>query len=221
MTVKPHDRSTESHLMPEIVKVCGVTSVVDARYAADNGATAVGFVFYAGSPRYVRPPQAAMISACLPPTVLRVGLFVNEPPETIRGIADAVRLNVVQLHGDETPQDCANLADLRVWKAVRIAESFDVAGLAAYSCEAFLLDAESKDGSFGGTGRTFPWGKAVEAKQYGRIIVAGGLDADNVAELIRNVDPWGVDASSKLETNPGVKDHERVKLYVEAAKSVK
>ena len=206
--------------MPEILKVCGVTSVADARFAADNGATAVGFVFYAGSPRYVRPPQAAMISACLPATVLRVGLFVNESPETIRGIVDAVRLNVVQLHGDETPQACAELDGLRLWKAVRIGEGFDTAQLAAYSCEALLLDAESKDGSFGGSGRTFPWGKAVEAKQYGRVIVAGGLDAENVAELIRKVDPWGVDASSKLESQSGVKDPDKVRRYLEAAKSV-
>lgn len=207
--------------MPEIIKVCGITSVADARFAVDQGATALGFIFYSGSPRHVRPQQAALIAACVPLAVLRVGLFVNEAAETIRSVAAAVRLNVVQLHGDETPEACAELQDLRVWKAFRISDSFDAARLAAYSCEAFLLDAESNDGSFGGTGRTFPWGKAVEAKQYGRVIVAGGLDGDNVAGLIRHVDPWGVDASSKLESQPGVKDPEKVRLYLEAAKSVK
>jgi phosphoribosylanthranilate isomerase len=207
--------------MPEIFKICGITSVADARHAVDRGATAVGFIFYSGSPRYVRPQQAALIAACVPPAVLRVGLFVNESAETIRSIAAAVRLNVVQLHGDESPELCADLGDLRVWKAFRISETFDTARLAAYACEAFLLDTESNDGSFGGTGRTFPWGKAVEAKQYGRVIVAGGLDAASVAELIRHVDPWGVDASSKLEAQPGVKDPEKVRLYLEAAKSVK
>jgi phosphoribosylanthranilate isomerase len=207
--------------MPEILKVCGITSVADARAAVDNGATALGFIFYAGSPRYIRPPQAALIAACVPATVLRVGLFVNEAADTIRSVAQAVRLNVVQLHGDESPEACAALGDLRVWKAFRISDSFDTGQLASYSCEAFLLDAESKDGSFGGSGRTFPWGKAVEAKQYGRVIVAGGLDGGNVADLIRQVDPWGVDASSKLESQPGVKDAEKVRLYLEAAKSVK
>jgi phosphoribosylanthranilate isomerase len=207
--------------MPEILKVCGITSVADARHAVEQGATAVGFIFYSGSPRYVRPQQAALIAACVPPAVLRVGLFVNETAQAIRSIAAAVRLNVVQLHGDESPELCADLRDLRVWKAFRISETFDTTRLAAYPCEAFLLDTESNDGSFGGTGRTFPWGKAVEAKQYGRVIVAGGLDASNVAGLIRQVDPWGIDASSKLETQPGVKDPEKVRLYLEAAKSVK
>jgi phosphoribosylanthranilate isomerase len=207
--------------MPEILKVCGITSVADALSSIGSGATALGFNFYSGSPRYVRPQQAALMAACVPPTVLRVGLFVNESAETIRSIAAAVRLNVVQLQGDETPQDCEQLKELRVWKAFRVGDSFDAARLAGYTCEAFLLDAESKDGSLGGTGRTFPWGKAVEAKQYGRVIVAGGLDGGNVADLIRQVDPWGVDACSKLETQPGVKDPEKVRLYLEAAKSVK
>ena len=207
--------------MPEIFKVCGITSVADARFAVDQGATALGFIFYSGSPRYVRPPQAALIAACVPPTVLRVGLFVNEAAETIRSITAAVRLNVVQLHGEETPEACAELQDLRVWKGFRVGDAFDTSRLAAYACEAFLLDAESKDGSYGGTGRTFPWGKAVEAKQHGRVIVAGGLDGGNVADLIRQVNPWGVDACSKLESQPGVKDPAKVRLYLEAAKSVK
>ncbi len=207
--------------MPEIVKVCGITSVADALSAIQQGATALGFIFYSGSPRYIRPQQAALIAACVPPTVLRVGLFVNESPETIRSIAAAVRLNVVQLHGDETPEACAALQDLRVWKGFRIGDGFDAAILASYPCEAFLLDAASKDGAYGGTGRTFPWGKAAEAKRYGRVIVAGGLDGGNVADLIRQVDPWGVDACSRLETQPGVKDPEKLRLYIEAAKSVK
>jgi phosphoribosylanthranilate isomerase len=207
--------------MPEIFKVCGITSIADARFAVEQGATALGFIFYSGSPRYVRPQQAALIAACVPAAVLRVGLFVNETAETIRAVAAAVRLNVVQLHGEETPEFCAGLKDLRVWKGFRVGDGFDTGRLAAYSCDAFLLDAESGDGSYGGTGRTFPWGKAVEAKQYGCVIVAGGLDADNVADLIRQVQPWGVDACSKLESQPGVKHPEKVRLYLEAAKSVK
>lgn len=206
--------------MPEILKVCGITSVADARFAADHGATALGFIFYAGSPRYIRPQQAALIAACVPPTVLRVGLFVNESTETIRSVAAAVRLNVVQLHGNETSEACAELGDMRVWKGMRIGDGFDVSRLAGYSCEAFLLDTDSKDGAYGGTGKTFPWGKAVEAKEYGKVIVAGGLDGDNVADLIRQADPWGVDACSKLESQPGVKDPEKVRRYLDAAKSV-
>jgi phosphoribosylanthranilate isomerase len=126
----------------------------------------------------------------------------------------------VQLHGDETPEVCAELSDLRVWKAFRVSGTFETKRLAAYSCEAFLLDAASEDGSYGGTGTTFPWGVAVEAKRHGKIIVAGGLDAGNVADLIRQVAPWGVDASSKLERQPGAKDPDKVSRYLEAAKSV-
>jgi len=206
---------------PEIIKVCGITSVADAIFAAQNGATALGFIFYQGSPRYIRVDQAAMISAIVSKEVLRVGLFVNETREQVENTARAARLDVVQLHGDETAEYCNSLEGLRVWKAFHVREYFKPAMLEEYSCEAYLLDAVSADGTFGGTGRTFPWPVARDAKRFGQIIVAGGLDGDNVAEAIRQVKPWGVDASSKLESKPGVKDNEKVRSYLEAAKSVK
>ena len=205
---------------PEVIKVCGITSVADALFAAQHGATALGFVFYQGSPRYVRAGQAAMISAVVPKGVLRVGLFVNEAREQVENTARAARLDVVQLHGHETASYCNALEGWRVWKAFHVREYFQPAMLEEYDCEAYLLDAASTDGTFGGTGRTFPWPLARDAKRHGKIIVAGGLDGDNVAEAIRQVNPWGVDASSKLERKPGVKDHEKVRGYLEAAKSV-
>ena len=205
---------------PEVIKVCGITSVADAFFAAQHGATALGFVFYQGSPRYIRVDQAAIISAVVPKDVLRVGLFVNETREQVENTARAARLDVVQLHGDETAGYCNALEGFRVWKAFHVREYFQPAMLEEYSCEAYLLDAASTDGTFGGTGRTFPWPVARDAKRHGKIIVAGGLDGDNVAEAIRQVNPWGVDASSKLERKPGVKDHEKVRGYLEAAKSV-
>lgn len=205
---------------PEIIKVCGITSVADAVFAAESGATALGFVFYHGSPRYVRVETAAMIAAVVPKQVLKVGLFVDESLDQVRAAAHAAQLDIVQLHGNETPEYCQSLGDLRLWKAFRIREFFDSEMLKQYSCEAYLLDAAAPDGTYGGTGRTFPWPVARESKQYGPIIVAGGLDGDNVTEAIRQVDPWGVDASSKLERKPGVKDQEKVRQYIEAAKSV-
>jgi phosphoribosylanthranilate isomerase len=205
----------------EIIKVCGITSVADALVTVQSGATAVGFNFFPGSPRYVSVSAAAGIAAVVPAHVLRVGIFVNEMAEQIRTIARAVRLDVVQLHGDESPEDCIALADLRVWKAFRIGNSFSLSALEPYACEAFLLDGDSAAGLFGGGGRTFPWPIAREAKRWGRIIVAGGLDASNVADAIREVQPWGVDASSKLEARPGVKDPGKVQQYLDAAKSVK
>ena len=205
---------------PEIIKVCGITSLADAIFAAQNGVTALGFVFHKGSPRCIRVDQAAMIAAVVPKDVLRVGLFVNETREQVENTARAARLDVVQLHGHESAEYCNALEGLRVWKAFHVREYFNPEMLEEYSCEAYLLDAASTDGTFGGTGRTFPWPVARDAKRYGKIIVAGGLDGENVAEAIRQVKPWGVDASSKLESKPGVKDSEKVRRYLEAAKSV-
>ena len=205
---------------PEIVKVCGITNAGDARFVAEQGANAVGLIFYPGSPRCVAPQTAAMIAAVLPETVLRVGVFVDEEPEKIRKIAAFAGLDVVQLHGDETPAVCEELSGLRVWKAFRVAPGFNVDSLKVYPCEAYFLDAAS-NGAYGGTGRTFPWSIAVEAKRHGRVILAGGLDRDNVGEALRQVAPYGVDASSRLERKPGLKDRDKVKAYLEAAFSGK
>ncbi len=203
----------------DVIKVCGITSIADALFAAQNGAAALGFVFFGGSPRCVRVDTAAMIAAVLPKDVLRVGVFVNESADQVRNTAKAAQLDVVQLHGDETPEYCTALGDLRVWKAFQVREFFKPDMIEPYDCEAYLLDAAAPAGSFGGTGRTFPWPVARDAKSRGRIIVSGGLDGDNVATAIREVHPWGVDSSSKLERTPGVKDPDKVLRYLEAAKS--
>ena len=205
-------------MQPDIVKVCGITNAGDARFAAEQGATALGFIFFPGSPRCVTPQKAAMIAAVLPETVLRVGVFVDEEPAQIRKVAALVGLDVVQLHGNEPPAVCEELSDFRVWKAFRVAPGFNVDSLKVYPCEAYFLDAAS-NGAYGGTGRTFPWPIAVEAKRHGRVILAGGLDRDNVGEAVRQVAPHGVDASSKLERKPGLKDPDKVKAYLEAALS--
>jgi phosphoribosylanthranilate isomerase len=202
----------------EIIKICGITRVEDALEAARAGATAIGLNFYPGSPRYVDFGRAALIRAVLPPSVLKVGVFVDEDSERIRQTARAVGLDVIQLHGRETPFDGETLAPLRVWKAFRVDDGFQPATLAEYGCEAFVLDAAGESGAYGGTGRTFPWAVARAAAQYGRIVVAGGLDAANVAEAIREAQPWGVDASSRLERSPGVKDPEKVRQFINEAK---
>jgi len=195
----------------EIIKVCGITRVEDALGAARDGATAIGLNFYPGSPRYVDFGLAAMIRAVLPAAITKVGIFVDEDPERIRTTAKAVGLDVVQLHGREVPFDCETLAPLRVWKAFRVEGGFDPHVLTQYPCEAFVLDGAA-------AGRSFPWGIARAAAQYGRIVVAGGLDGGNVAEAIREAQPWGVDASSRLERSPGVKDPAKVREFVSEAK---
>ena len=203
--------------MPEIIKVCGITRPADAIAAAGAGATAVGMIFYRRSPRAVRVHEAAMISAVIPPGVAKVGVFVNEEPDQVLSIAEAARLDVVQLHGDEEPSYVDSLVGVRVWRALSAGPDFDPAFLADWNVEAVLLDAPAGD-SYGGSGKQFPWDRAVAAKRFvPRVIVAGGLDASNVAQAIREVDPWGVDASSRLESAPGQKDPDQVRAYVEAA----
>ena len=204
---------------PEIIKVCGIAQPADALAAVGAGATAIGMVFYPSSPRAVRPHEAALVSAVVPASVLKVGVFVNEEPGRIQAIAAAARLDVIQLHGDEGPETIEALAGLRIWRAFRVGHDFQPAVLEEIEgCEAFLLDGPAGD-DYGGAGVPFAWEKAAAAKQYGKIIVAGGLDGGNVVEAIRLVQPWGVDSSSKLERKPGVKDPDKVAAYVASAKS--
>ncbi len=197
-----------------IVKVCGITSLRDGLAAASYGAHAVGFNFYPRSPRFVPPEAARAIGSRLPEEVWKVGVFVNEPRERVEDIAGMAGLDIVQLHGVETPADCP--AGLRVWKAFRVGETFDPGRLADYPAEAFLLDTAAGD-AYGGTGRTFDW-RLAAGLPY-RIVLAGGLDAGNVAEAIRLAQPWGVDVCSRIETQPGCKDLQKMAAFLQAVKA--
>ena len=198
------------------VKICGNVTLKDTMAAVEAGADAVGFVFYARSPRVVSPKAVAAIVSHLPPFVTPVGLFVNEKPEVVRQIASDCGIRLVQLHGEESPQYCAELK-LPVLKGIRVRTREDVANLSAYRVDAILLDAYV-EGMAGGTGTTFDWSLAVEAKAWGPIVLAGGLTPDNVGEAISRVRPYGVDVSSGVESSPGAKDHAKVKAFVEAVK---
>ena len=200
-----------------IVKVCGMTRPEDAQVAAEAGATAIGLIFHPLSPRAVNVHQARRVADSVPEGVLRVGVFVNQSAERMAAVADEVGLDVLQLHGDESPETAAALAGRRVWKAFRVEPSTHFASLAEYGCEAFVLDAPTA--MFGGSGVTFPWTRAREAQRFGKIILAGGLESANVAEAIQQVRPWGVDASSRLERSPGIKDPEKVRAYLAAARA--
>jgi phosphoribosylanthranilate isomerase len=182
-----------------MVKVCGITRREDAEVAVEAGASAIGFIFYPRSPRYVTPERAAELGSGL--DVWKVGIFVDESPVEVEAVMRAADLDVVQLYGGETP------ANVRVWRAFRV-----IPGIGAIawpgSPEAILLD-----GPANGTG--FDWKHAPAIAD--KIIVAGGLDASNVAGAIRTARPWGVDASSRLESAPGVKDHDKVRRFVKAA----
>ena len=198
------------------VKICGITNGDDARHAADCGADALGFVFYAGSPRCVTPEQVREIVAGLPPFVTRVGLFVNEDRERIRAIASTCGLDVVQLHGDEPPSACV-LPPLRVIKGVRPRTEGDLLPLAAYPVAALLVDA-AVPGQFGGTGQCADWDLAARLAARQRVILAGGLTPANVAAAVREVKPYAVDVASGVELAPGRKDPDQVAQFIRMAK---
>jgi phosphoribosylanthranilate isomerase len=195
------------------IKICGITNLEDARMAVEAGADALGFVF-APSPRQVSPEQAARIIAELPPFVTTVGLVVDQDPGPILA---ACPVDVVQFHGSETPEQVAAVPR-RAYKAFRLRSQADLEPLGPYVASAFLLDAYVP-GIAGGTGRSFPWELAAQAKRYGRpIIVAGGLTPDNVAQCIRTTRPYGVDVSTGVEAAPGKKDPEKVRAFIRSAR---
>jgi len=199
------------------IKICGITNRDDALLAADLGAHALGFIFYAKSPRSVSPEAAREIIAQLPPFVLTVGVFVDEPLDTVRQIAAAARLDWVQLHGGEPPDYCAALGR-NVMKVIRVADENSLTAMAAYegTVRAFLLDTH-KAGQKGGTGEVFDWSLAVKAKQYGPIVLAGGLNPDNVAVAVYTVAPAAIDVASGVEATPGIKDPAKLRTFIARA----
>lgn len=200
------------------VKICGITNLDDALLAIAAGADALGFVFCEQSSRCINQLAAAKIIAKLPPFIQTVGLFVNEDVEKINWTADYCGLDIVQLHGDETPEECLEV-NRRVIKAFRMQNNISIEPLGRYQVSGFLLDAWSPD-AYGGTGRTFNWELAGAARQYGPIILAGGLSPDNVTEALQVVQPYAVDVSSGVESAPGKKDAELVKKFIKRAKGL-
>ncbi len=209
------------------VKICGITNLEDALFAAEAGADALGFVFYAKSPRHITPDRAREIILRLPPFVAKVGVFVTAPPLSpptlggmkggaVKEIMAYCHLDYAQLHGDEPPEQVVALAP-RAIKAVQVRTAADVERLSVYQAAAYLLDTYHPT-KHGGTGEAFDWELAVEAKSHGPIILAGGLTPDNVAVAIERVHPYAVDVSSGVEAAPGIKDRHKVRRFIMAAK---
>lgn len=198
------------------VKICGITNIDDALHACACGADALGFVFYEKSPRCVTPESARAIIATLPPFVTTVGLFVNETPQRIREMADCCGLDIIQLHGDEEPQDC-DFAPRRVVKALRVKAAASLVGHEAFQVSALLLDTWVA-GAYGGTGETFNWELAASVARQRRVILAGGLTPENMAAAIEAVRPYAVDVSSGVEATPGRKDPAKVAAFIRNAK---
>ncbi|MFC1541428.1 phosphoribosylanthranilate isomerase [Candidatus Latescibacterota bacterium] len=198
------------------VKICGITRTEDAVFAESLGASAVGFVFYPKSPRYIRPESAGKISEKLGPFIARVGVFVDEDPFFVMKTVHDAKLTAVQLHGSEDKKYIKKLHEISVIKAFRVDSSFNCDSLNGYTAEAFLFDTYGKNGCYGGTGETFDWSKIIECKKYGKIILAGGLNPGNVANAVITVSPWAVDVSSGVEQKPGIKDYDKLKAFFEA-----
>ena len=204
------------------VKICGITNMADAHAAVAAGADALGFVFHRSSPRCVEVEAAKHIIAGLPPFVLAVGVFVNEDVKKVRDVMDGCGLALAQLHGDETAAYCESLGRPAL-RALRFRSAADLLRLAEYKGRAqvrgFVVDGFSET-SYGGTGTVADWTLAAEAAKAAAVILAGGLTAENVAEAIRQVRPYGVDVSSGVEAAPGRKDHEKVRQFIRMAKLV-
>jgi phosphoribosylanthranilate isomerase len=194
--------------LPFIIKVCGVTAEDDLEASLEAGANAIGFNFYAKSPRFLTTERARHLAQAVRRDYIKVGVFVNPTEDEVIEIASSVQLDVLQLHGSRAPIQLAS--SFRVWQAGQA--DMDRETLDPH-VEAWLLDTPTRE--HGGSGKTFDWSLAADFPR--RAIVAGGLDSSNVAEAIRVARPWGVDACSRLETAPGQKDRARIQAFVEAA----
>ena len=200
------------------VKICGITNVADALAAAEAGADALGFMFYEPSQRNLSLAAAAEIIRELPPFIARTGVFVNPTADFVRAVIATSGIDTLQFHGEEPPEFCAQFG-LPILKAFRVKDRSVLTLCAAYRDCAWLLDSHV-DGALGGTGVAFDWDVAIEAvKLHPKVILAGGLKAETVAEAVRRVRPYGVDVSSGVESSPGKKDHAKTRAFIAAAKS--
>jgi len=203
------------------IKICGITNIDDALAAVAAGADALGFNFYKPSSRYVTPQIAREIIEQLPASVLTVGVFVNEEsPQSLTSIANEAGITALQLHGDESPSYCRQLvANRYVIKTLAVSSDFDIQRVQTYEVEAIMLD--TRDNALrGGTGRAFDWSIARDVNRLvPKLFLAGGLSPENIEEAIEMVRPYAVDACSALEDQPGRKNHQRMRAFVESARS--
>jgi phosphoribosylanthranilate isomerase len=199
------------------VKICGITSPEQALMVQQSGADALGLVIYQKSPRYVDIDQAATIRAAINDSVLAIALLVNPSEDLVNQVIAQVKPDYIQFHGDETPEFCQQF-NYPFIRAVRMRDGLDIdAEVAAYNAEGgFLFDAWSDD-LYGGTGHSFDWSRLPTTTDY-KLILAGGLTPDNVAEAIAKTEPYMVDVSGGVEASPGIKDPIKVKAFVAQAK---
>ncbi len=196
------------------VKICGITNLEDALAAFFAGASAIGFVFYDKSPRFILPKQAKNISLILPKKIKRVGVFVNEDAAKVKKIAKLCNLDMLQFHGQESPGYCRKFKGYKVIKAFRINNKEDLEGVSRYKTFAYLFDSFSRT-KLGGTGKKFNWKiLAQTAKMKPVVFLSGGLTAGNIKKAVKLLGPDWVDVSSSLESKPGKKDHKKIQEFM-------
>lgn len=200
------------------VKICGITQVVDAEIAVENGASAIGMIFYNDSLRNLEEGKALEIATAINGKAALIGVFVNENIERIRSFVTELNLDMVQLHGDESPEYCENL-ELPVIKVFRIGDTFDVDNLKDYNVDAFLFDTY-KQGIPGGTGDSFNWDVLLNLNIETPIILSGGLNPENIFKGINAVQPSAVDVSSGIENYPGKKDEDKIQDLFKSIKGI-
>jgi Phosphoribosylanthranilate isomerase len=200
------------------IKICGITNMEDALFAAELGADALGFIFAKTSPRHIRPGTARKIIQDLPPFVIPVGVVADAEHDEILELIDETGICCVQLHGNESPKQLAKFP-VPVYKSFHVDKEFNLETLQRYKGSAYLLDTHVED-ALGGTGKTFDWDVAVKAKVYGRIILAGGLNPENILEAIQKVQPYAVDVNSGVESIPGKKDRNKLERLFSAIRSL-
>ena len=191
------------------VKICGITNKEDAICAAVCGAAALGFIFYPPSPRYLKPADARKIARVLPNNLVKIGVFVNEKPNEIKRIVEYCGLDMIQLHGDETPDFCREFPSAQVIKAVELKNEADFVYAISYHVGAVLVDSRHA-GLYGGTGKKANWDLACRIKNKKSLILSGGLNEKNVSEALKVVAPAALDINSGVESEPGRKDHAKL-----------
>jgi phosphoribosylanthranilate isomerase len=204
-----------------IVKICGIKSLADAFAAVEVGADYLGFNFYPKSVRFIETPEFIAIANVMrkeKPSIKLVGVFVNSSAGEIRSLLKTDAMDLVQLHGDESPEFCASIGN-KAFKAYRGVPNTNSNAFIRNEAPTLMIDA-AVTGSYGGTGRIADWSAAaLLAKRY-PLLLAGGLNPDNVADAVRRVDPWGVDVASGVESSPGKKDFDKMRSFVQAVRSV-
>lgn len=203
------------------VKICGITNLEDARASIDAGCDALGFVFYKKSPRYITPRKASQIIKQLPRHIFQIGVFVDVKEKMIKQIAKICNLDMLQFHGNESPEFCQRFKNYKIIKAFRIKNRIDKKNLLKYKTFAYLFDTFSKS-KLGGTGKNFNWKLIRHLDKIKRpIFLSGGLNENNVKEAIEIINPDWVDVSTSVELRPGKKDQRKIREFIKIVREIK